>query len=778
MSATPHFGTRRNRHHYTVARARSIAATVTAMAVTAGGIGAVVSRDASQAVAIGGNYEVPTIADTAYTIPPGALFVATNGSDTNPGSQAAPFATIARAISSATSGATIVMRGGTYRETLGSIFKRVTLQPYPHEMVWLKGSTVVTGFSSSGGSWVKSGWNPTNVCITCHPTTMINPAYPAAGHTDQVFIDGVPQVQVLSKASLADGNFYVDRGNDELWLGTNPAGHTIESTVHDKAAQFNTSGASGSIVRGIGIAHYAGHYNMDVPAAMIANTPNITFDNNTFAWNAGRGLSMLYSGAVATNNLVIYNGINGVHANNADGLVFTGNRIAHNNIEHFSNAPGSAASIAGFKITSSADAVVKNNLIEGNDSNGLWFDVASYNNTITNNAVLNNRGHGIYYEVSSKAVIASNLSVGNTSDGIKVSGSTNVDVWNNTSVGNVKAQIGIYDDARVNTNQAEIALGITFDTDDVTLANNILVGDAKATKPLLLSMDASSPKHLTSAQMISLNDRNLWGRPSAAVPSSAMQWQLTTAASKSYASLAAMQTATGREMNSSSADNVALSTIFVAPANGDYRLAAGSPGLSTGASLPANVRAAMGVTGAVHLGAYIWPASTGGSGGGGTTTTIPAPTTTTAPAPTTTTAAPTGNTALTTPVYQLHNNATGDYIYTTDTNERNSLVASGYTSNVAFNAATAGSASTTAVFRLRSTKGAHLYTTTVNERDKVIALGWTFEGTAFYGARKSAAGLTPVWRLFNNTTSDHYLSTSSNVPAGSRQEAIFFYAAP
>ena len=137
------------------------------------------------------------------------------------------------------------------------------------------------------------------------------------------------------------------------------------------------------------------------------------------------------------------------------------------------------------------------------------------------------------------------------------------------------------------------------------------------------------------------------------------------------------------------------------------------------------------------------------------------------------------NATLTASVYGLRDATTGDRIYTTDSNERDSLIAAGYTSNgVAFKAATAGSVSTTAVYRLRSANGAHLYTTTTNERDKVIALGWTLEGTAFYGARKSASGLTPVWRLYDGSTRDHYLSTSSVVAAGSKQEAIFFYAAP
>jgi hypothetical protein len=45
------------------------------------------------------------------------LVVATNGNDSNPGTVAAPLATLARAVNLATPGTTITLRGGTYSLT-------------------------------------------------------------------------------------------------------------------------------------------------------------------------------------------------------------------------------------------------------------------------------------------------------------------------------------------------------------------------------------------------------------------------------------------------------------------------------------------------------------------------------------------------------------------------------------------------------------------------------------------------------------------------------------
>src|SRR5262249_31280110 len=151
-----------------------VALALVATAGTAGGV--LISSSGSAKGPIVNGFEMPTVADTAYPIPAAALFVANGGADTNPGTQSAPVATIGHARGKAPGGATIVVRGGTYREAPGSIVRRVTIQAYPHETVWLKGSVPVTGFAASSGYWVRSGWT-TALCHTCFAAAAIDPNY-------------------------------------------------------------------------------------------------------------------------------------------------------------------------------------------------------------------------------------------------------------------------------------------------------------------------------------------------------------------------------------------------------------------------------------------------------------------------------------------------------------------------------------------------------------------------------------------------------------------------
>ena len=45
-------------------------------------------------------------------------------------------------------------------------------------------------------------------------------------------------------------------------------------------------------------------------------------------------------------------------------------------------------------------------------------------------------------------------------------------------------------------------------------------------------------------------------------------------------------------------------------------------------------------------------------------------------------------------------------------------------------------------------------------------------------ALSAAVGLISVYRLYDTTTHDHYLSTSATVPAGSTSDGVKFWAAP
>jgi len=93
-------------------------------------------------------------------------YVATNGADGNAGSLDHPFRTIQRAANLASSGDTVLVRGGTYRETVrpvrnGSGSSPITFKAYGSEKVTVSGADLVDGWSKHSGSVYKArqGWD-------------------------------------------------------------------------------------------------------------------------------------------------------------------------------------------------------------------------------------------------------------------------------------------------------------------------------------------------------------------------------------------------------------------------------------------------------------------------------------------------------------------------------------------------------------------------------------------------------------------------------------------
>ncbi len=527
-----------------------------------------------------------------------------------------------------------MLRGGTYRESL-QVQRRVTMQAFPHEQPWIVGSDLVSGFAPSGNSWTRP-WTSA-LCHSCYPAGVIDPAFPAAGLPEQVFIDSTPLAQVTSPAGLGVGTFYYDSAHRMLDLGSDPTGHSVEVTARPMALSLSSS-AAGSAVLGIGFARTGSTYTAAADGSVVDLAAGVTFDRDTFAWSASRGLSVFAPNVVVTNNLFLYSGSNGFHGHHADGLVFQNNRVAYANEEHFSILGTPFAAEAGVKITHSWNCVISGNLFDDNSANGLWLDIASTNVAIVNNTMARNAGHGLAYEISGNALIAGNLIVNNVQDGVKLSGVSHAEVWNNTIAGNGWSQLGVYEDPRHDSNPIDNAAGITFDSTNIRVANNVFVAGTNASKPVFESFDVSPQRHLTTPQMVAFDDRNLWSRPTAVAPSILVNWQSSLSAMSRYTSLASTQSGTGREGQSIAADNAALSALFTDPANGDYSPLASGPLSQPGVALPTAVAAAMGVNASpAQLGAPNPPnLNSPGGGGGTTTTTAPATTTTTIQVTTTT----------------------------------------------------------------------------------------------------------------------------------------------
>ena len=548
------------------------------------------SFQADEAVA----FEELTVAKTNYAIPTGALFVSTTGDNSNSGTELSPFRTVGAAISAAAPGDTIVLREGTYREGDHVFSKPLTFQPYPNETVWMKGSEEVTSWTQDGAYWRHDNWTVEFNQDSYEPGAL-DPNYLHAGKPDMVFVDGAPLTQVGSLAEMGAGTFYVDYAADELYVGTDPTGRTVEAAARKRALRSVTASASGTVVRGLGFMHYAGSR---FAGTLQSDSNQTNFENNTIAWSASRGMALYDStNAVIKGNTLIYNGLMGLGANNAEGLVLEDNRIAANNHERFVQG-GTAAEASGVKITSSSNLQLRDNTVEDNLAIGLWMDISVHDATIVGNQAHNNQSYGILYEISSDAIIAGNVVSGNEDGGIGLSNASQVQVFNNTLADN-ETNIAVLDDSRVNSDPNEVAQGITWITDEVVLKNNIL-SNTDGAEPLILVRDFNSVPIQDADDMIDGTDFNAYYRTVSSSPTVLAEWWRGVTINE-YNDLAAFQAATGQEASALGIDDVASHPFFKDETNGDYRLLESSVGRGVGDSLPVDVASALGLTAGVSV---------------------------------------------------------------------------------------------------------------------------------------------------------------------------------
>jgi len=546
-----------------------------------------------------------TIGTTEYPVPADALFAESAGSVAGKGSKASPFASLTAAIAAAPSGATIVLREGEYH---GSFViprgKRLTIQSYPGEAVWLDGSREVAGWEKDGSRWRLDDWT---VRFDASPTysrgardgtapgwQFVNPDYPMAAHPDQVWIDGEPLDQVASAGKLTKGTFYVSDDADRLYLGSDPKGKEVRAADTVKALVI---AGAGSTVRGIGIRNYS----PSVPdmGAVAVSANNVTIENVAIVDAATTGLATFASNTTLRNVTIDGAGMLGAQASTADGLKASELRIVNNNAEHFNRAPVAG----GFKIHKSRGVAVTDSSFVGNLGNGLWFDESVYNMKIAGNDIVGSTGNGLVVELSATALVADNIITDSGKDGILVSDSGHIDIWNNTIARNDRSINIVQGDRRA----ADLSLPghdrrqklpdptVTWITEDISIGNNIL---AEGFGKCVLCVEDYSHER-SAAQMQISSDGNVFQRISAKEPTWAVVWSRGKGNPQTFNSIAEFSKATGRDSDSLALDaEPALDGTALAPAVRSVESAIARP-------LPSHVAAGVQrPTGVRHLGAW------------------------------------------------------------------------------------------------------------------------------------------------------------------------------
>lgn len=434
---------------------------------------------------------------SSYAVPSGAIFVSTSGSDSGAGSQASPYRTLAKAVAVAASGKTIVLRAGTYNESVIVTRSNITIQSYPKEAVWLDGSVPLTNWTASGSSWVSSGW--TYQAARSGDSAAQMSQDPLAAWTDQVFLDGKPLKQVSSAGAVGAGKFYVDQGAKSIRIGSNPSGHEVRSSNKSQAIWGQVSGLT---VRGIGVRRYATAINDR--GAIRSTATDMTIENVVAEYNATTGIAISGDRGKVNRVTARYNEQVGVGMHSSYGLRVTNSIISYNNgNEMFYDKPVAG----GLKITGSRDVIVDNVEADGNGSSGIWCDESCYDVQYTNNTTNDNYFAGLYLEISENAIVANNQSSGNRF-GILLLNTGHVKIFNNELENNEHFSIKLGQDARRQT-QTSMAghdrrrplpdSTVPWITRNITISNNII---GKGSIFQLYALDGQSNLSADSMQLI------------------------------------------------------------------------------------------------------------------------------------------------------------------------------------------------------------------------------------------------------------------------------------
>ncbi len=265
--------------------------------------------------------------------------------------------------------------------------------------------------------------------------------YSRCHYPEDVFVDDVPLRHVAGYADLAPGTFYFDYAADRIYLGENPNGHQVETSVSPSA--FSGPAVDVSI-RGLVIEKYA---NPGQTGAIGPEGSGWLTENVEARLNHAGGIRLKES-SVIRGCFAHHNGQAGILTNGADVLV-EDNRIGWNNFAHHSQD----WEAGGTKFAHALNAVIRRNWVHDNLGSGLWVDIRGENAILEDNVSEHNFRAGLHYEVSNGGIVRYNYMEANGLDdprnswlwasGILVAASRDVEAHDNVVVTNGNGITGV-----------------------------------------------------------------------------------------------------------------------------------------------------------------------------------------------------------------------------------------------------------------------------------------------------------------------------------------------
>ncbi len=389
-----------------------------------------------------------------YALPANAahtFFVSPDGSPAAPGDTTAQPTTLAAAIERVVTGDAIILRGGTYRVGGLRLNQGITLQPYADEHPILKGTQLAAKWETGDAHLWRTDWphlfpqKPADWWRRLRegrktPQWLFN--------NDMVFADGRFLRAVGSESALDDASYYIDYEEGRVYLGFDPAGHTIEITAFDSAlvrttadVHGKTSDHRGPVIRGLTFTQYA-YRALEIegrepekladPATFGKEVVGTTLEDVTITFCSRVAGYFRGDGLVIRRCLVSDTSTEGIYVIDSADVLLEKNIFRRNNIEGITGYYPSAVKI----FNQSYRVTCRDNLVTDNrGSNGIWYDVGNVDGVFANNWIEDSLD-GFFFEISKGATVTGNVFV-RCDKGVRALNSSNVHVTHNTFVDTV-----------------------------------------------------------------------------------------------------------------------------------------------------------------------------------------------------------------------------------------------------------------------------------------------------------------------------------------------------
>jgi parallel beta-helix repeat protein len=385
-------------------------------------------------------------ADAAHVI-----YVAPDGAESASGASLAEPTTLEAAITRATTGDAIILRGGTYRTGDLKFNQGFVMQPHAGEKPVIKGSRIATDWTSVRPGYWRTKWER---LFPLKPESwwrseregMRTPLHKF--NNDMVFVDGRPLQSAGWEGELDADKFHIDYETGIVTIAFDPEGHTIEITALDNAftrtikpVHGRESDRRGPTIRGITFTQYAFRAieiegseptGPDVPANFGKDVLATTLENVTISHCSRVGGYFRGDGLVIRNCLVSDTGTEGIFIHSSSDCLLERNIFTRNNIEQITGYYPAAVKV----FNQTHRFVCRDNLvIEQPYSNGIWYDVGNRDGVFVNNWI-EDTNDGFFFEISRGAICAGNVFV-NCDKAIRSLNAADVRAYNNTFVNTV-----------------------------------------------------------------------------------------------------------------------------------------------------------------------------------------------------------------------------------------------------------------------------------------------------------------------------------------------------